>query len=470
MRSEISANAQAILLLTAPFLAGRQRSSVRPLGPGEHRRLARQLREMHHEPADLLAPDSGSLLHRCSSVPDPTRLGQLLGRGFLLGQAMERWRARAIWVLSRADDGYPRRLKKRLGEEAPPVIYGCGDAGLLDAGGLAVVGSRSASESLLQYTKDVGRLAATARSALVSGGARGVDQAAMHGALEAGGRVTGVLGDSLEKAVMRREYREALMSGRLVLICPYDPAARFQIGHAMQRNKLIYALADAALVVHSDHERGGTWTGAVEQIEKLKFVPVFVRSEGKTGKGLDGLLQRGAKPWPNPKTQDALEELLSALPAAHPDSPDQQSLTLGVRDELAPLDGARKTESPAGESTFERPSTVSLTPADPLFGTVREILAAMEGPRNEARVAECLQVSRTQAGTWLKRFVEERIRVLFTRNDVQRTEAQVAETLKVSRPLARGILNRLVEEGTVRKLSRPARYRSADSIGLLFDR
>ena len=79
----------------------------------------------------------------------------------------------------------------------------------------------------------------------------------------------GVLADSLDKAVMRREHREALMDGRLALITSYDPAARFIVGHAMQRNKLIYALADSALVVSSDYEKGGTWARAVEQLEPI---------------------------------------------------------------------------------------------------------------------------------------------------------------------------------------------------------
>jgi DNA processing protein len=63
------------------------------------------------------------------------------------------------------------------------------------------------------------------------------------------------------------------MEGQLVLVSPYDPGAGFNVGNAMQRNKLIYALADAALVVNSDFEKGGTWTGAVEQLDKLKLVP-----------------------------------------------------------------------------------------------------------------------------------------------------------------------------------------------------
>ena len=92
------------------------------------------------------------------------------------------------------------------------------------------------------------------------------------------------------------------MDGQLVLISPYDPSAGFNVGHAMQRNKLIYALADAALVVSSDYEKGGTWAGAVEQLEKLRLVPVYVRSNGETGKGLEALRRKGALPWPNPET------------------------------------------------------------------------------------------------------------------------------------------------------------------------
>ena len=74
----------------------------------------------------------------------------------------------------------------------------------------------------------------------------------MRGALEAGGRVCGVLADSLERQAMTREHRNMLLDGQLTLISPFDPNARFHAGNAMQRNKLVYALSDAALVVSSD--------------------------------------------------------------------------------------------------------------------------------------------------------------------------------------------------------------------------
>ncbi len=203
---------------------------------------------------------------------------------------------------------------------------------MLDEGGLAVVGSRKVEEDLIEYTEDVGRLSAEARKAIISGGARGIDQAAMSGALEAGGRSVGILAHGLERAVLNRRNRNALLDGQLVLVCPYDPTARFLVGHAMQRNKLIYALSDTALVVNSDHGHGGTWTGATEQLAKLRFVSVYVRANGKRSKGLEGLLDRGAKPWPEPKTPNALlgilrDDLPPDSPSA-PTSPTQYNLSL----------------------------------------------------------------------------------------------------------------------------------------------
>lgn len=311
MSRSISANTQAILLLTAPLLAGRSERSSDALTPGEYKRFARFLGEEGWQPADLLASDAEGLLKQCEQLVDGDRLARLLARGFLLSQAVEHWQTRAIWVLSHADPEYPQRLKERLREDAPPILYGCGDASVLETGGLAVVGSRQADDALLDFTDRVGRLTARAKQTLVSGGARGVDQAAMRGALEAGGVVTGVLANGLEQAALQSENRGVLMDGRLILFSPYDPAAGFNVGHAMQRNKLIYALADAALVVNSDFEKGGTWAGAVEQLKKLRFVPVYVRSDGEDSKGLKALRRKGAFRWPNPKTSEELAEALA---------------------------------------------------------------------------------------------------------------------------------------------------------------
>src|SRR5439155_7133203 len=294
MSAPLTPNTQAILLLTAPLIIGRSDENSELLTLSEYNRLARLLREKQRQPADLIGSGAGDIIGICAAVFGRERLAALLARGFLLSQAVERWNSRAIWVVSRADAGYPRRLKTRLKEDAPPVLYGCGDVALLENGGLAVVGSRHVDDELISYTENVGRLAAEAGRALISGAAKGIDRAAMNGALQAGGAVVGVMSDSLERGALARDNREPLINKKLVLISPYDPSAGFNVGHAMQRNKAIYALADAALVVKSDFEKGGTWAGAIEQLEGLRFVPVFVRNGANVGKGNVALLQRGA--------------------------------------------------------------------------------------------------------------------------------------------------------------------------------
>lgn len=446
--SVLSPNTQAILLLTAPLIAGRGTPSPDLLTPGEYKRLARHLREIQRQPADLVSPGAVEIIRACQSVIDEGRLQRLLTRGFLLSQVIEHWQARAIWVVSRADPEYPRRLKARLREDAPAVLYGCGNIGLLETGGLAVVGSRRVSDDLIDFTMSIGKLAARAGRTIVSGGARGVDQAAMRGASESGGKVIGVLAENLEKTVMNREERNHLRDGNLVLVSAYDPSAGFNVGHAMQRNKLIYALADTSLVVSSDLNKGGTWAGAVEQLDKLKFVPVFVRTIGDFSVGLDGLRKKGALPWPNPQDVDSLEAVFNvAMPTstATPQadfslfsndvpSPDDTKPTApmildaapvpeAASELLAPCDVASDAQSLVTASE-EPPSVISecvapmdevkkpprpeSTPAEVLFAAVRTtIRQLLSVPMKDAEIAAALDVSSAQAKAWLQRLVDE---------------------------------------------------------------
>ena len=472
MSTDFSTNSRAILLLTAPLIAGRGKASVNPLTTGEYHRLARRLGELRRVPADLLGLDAESLVVECRNDVDSGRLERLLGRGFLLGQAVERWRSRAIWVVSQADAGYPRRLKKRLGESAPLVLYGCGDAALPNAGGLAVVGSRNVKVTLIEYTREIGRLAAAARRAVISGGARGVDQAAMRGALEAGGNVVGILADSLERVVVRREHRDGLNDGRLTLLSPYDPAARFSVGHAMRRNKLIYALADAALVVDSDYGRGGTWAGATEQLEKLRSVPVHVRADGNVGKGLDELRKRGAQPWPNPGTGTELEAILDAPHGAGAGASRQKTRSSGRDGRSGRVEGDRHAQAPARATTSEPRVPTPSIPADELFAAVVELLERLGEPRTDDRVAQELQVSKNQARAWLQRFFDGKLRERFEETGMPWTVAELADGLGLPVFPVRGGLKRLVARGVVEKVPRcrPARYRLTGSIGPLFDR
>ena len=120
------------------------------------------------------------------------RLSELLERGVALALAVEGWTNKGLWVLSRSDDRYPQRLKGRgKRSQAPPVLYGAGDPFLLSGGGLAIVGSREASEEALDLARSVARACAEQEIQVVSGGARGVDNEAMIAALASGGSAVG---------------------------------------------------------------------------------------------------------------------------------------------------------------------------------------------------------------------------------------------------------------------------------------
>jgi len=191
----------------------------------------------------------------------------------------------------------PAKLRDSLKHQAPTVLFGSGEIHLLRRAGVAVIGSRDIDEAGASFAKEIGRKTVAAGLPVVSGGARGTDRIAMDGAMEADGKAIGALADSLETTIRKSDVRDLLLDGRLVLLTPYAPTAGFSVGAAMGRNKLIYGLADFAVVVSSDYQTGGTWAGAVEAL-KAGWCPVFVRDSETVPKGNRELLKLGAAPLP----------------------------------------------------------------------------------------------------------------------------------------------------------------------------
>lgn len=284
-----SGNSDAVLLLTA-HLSGSDDSGAKPLTTEEWWAFAHWLKERNATLENLLENADEVLGGRSDPRGTTERIKRLLDRGSALGLAKDKWAQAGLWWLTSADEDYPARLKKRLGQASPAVLYGCGCRTLLCSmsyRGIAVVGSRDASENDLSWTQAFGEAVAEAGYSVVSGGARGIDQAAMFGALDKGGTVVGILADSLLRASSSKMYRSYLRSQDLVLISSFNPEAGFTVGKAMQRNKYIYCLSDKALVVHSGI-KGGTWEGAIENMKK-QWVPIWIRRDSD-GSGNTALL------------------------------------------------------------------------------------------------------------------------------------------------------------------------------------
>lgn len=291
--TRLSPDTEAILLLCGRF-GSERREHHAPLTQKEYERLTKWLLECKLRPSDLLGGDLPSRLSDLVHAGlERARVESLIARGTALALALEKWQRSGLWVLSRSDAAYPRRLKKKLGQSAPPLLYGAGEISLLDEGGLAVVGSRNASEAALEFTRDVARACARDGLGVVSGGAKGVDVAAMQGAGEAGGVVIGVLAADLLRASVNRQNRMGIQSGQLVLTSPFNPEAGFNAGNAMARNRYIYAFADYALVVDSAEGEGGTWAGATENLRHA-WTPLYVRTPGENP-GNKALIAKGAQ-------------------------------------------------------------------------------------------------------------------------------------------------------------------------------
>lgn len=398
----IGAKAQAVLLLTGHF--GRpDRSAPKPLTASEWGRLAQWLHERGAGPERLLEDDPKAALPDWEDRKvSHERLRYLLGRGAALGLALEKWERAGLWVMTRADPDYPTRLKRRLAWSSPPVLFGAGQRPLVDRGGLAVVGSRDASEADLEFARALGAQAASQGIQVVSGGARGIDEAAMMGALAGGGNVVGVLADSLLRASTSARYRRALMAKQLALVSPFHPEAGFQRGNAMARNREIYCLADGAAVVHAKKEGGGTWSGATADLER-GWVPLWAKRSADAGSGNAALVSLGARWLPEPLA--AVSDLFEPAPStahAQPGSAAGEELPLPFVSESPPS----YDEAPA-----RAPSQAVAAPLDDLslYELFLHHLARLTagGPASSEAVRKALAIDRPQVQKWLGRAVKE---------------------------------------------------------------
>jgi len=418
----LSQNTQAILLLTGYFNPASS-SNIKPLTVGEWSRFAEYLKNKTIQPNQLLESDYLSLLEGfVDKSITLERINALLKRGTAMAVALEKWSRTNIWVISRADKEYPERLKKKLGHNSPPILYGCGNKALLNKGGIGVVGSRNVSEQDLDYTKQLGAKVAESGFSIVSGGAKGVDQAAMLATLEIEGTVIGIMADSLFRASSSRQYRQHIINNNLLLITPFYPEAGFNAGNAMQRNKYIYCLSDATVVVHSGKPKGskrggGTWTGALENLKK-SWVPLWVKQtdDAKAGNAL--IVQEGAHWLSDDIQQVVIEQLLhmpsdSTLITSDDIFSEAQCETTGIEEAVLPTAKPEPLETEVvttveqkedgGESmaSFNMPETFY-----EYFLLLAEPLLQEEKPVDE--LVKVLDINKTQLNVWLKKAVEDK--------------------------------------------------------------
>jgi predicted Rossmann fold nucleotide-binding protein DprA/Smf involved in DNA uptake len=266
-------------------------------------------------PVELLLDCAHRLLEPGEAEQVEARLGALSA----VEDALAELQMLGICALSEFDDDYPRRFHATLGSKKPPLLFFAGHPELLNRPSIGIVGSREADHAAQAFARSVAEAAVEEGYAVVSGGAKGIDQVSMKAAYDAGGDSIGFLAESLVRRAAKEP--EVIEGGSVCLATPYSPDAPFSVGNAMGRNKLIYGHAVATVVVSAASGSGGTWAGAVEAI-RLNL-PVVVRCGPGAPDGNKELLKetRGGLFAQNPRPLADSAELWELVQELHTQSP-----------------------------------------------------------------------------------------------------------------------------------------------------
>lgn len=225
------------------------------------------------------------------------RVDELLKRSASVTFALERLQQMGIKITTFKDDDFPSILFYRLKDFCPPLLYSCGDSSIRENRFAGYVGSRTIGSEDIAWTQMMIEKNIKQEFAIVTGGAKGIDNVALTYALNQGGKVVVFLPDNIRSKLRDPLYQQNIIDGNLLVyshVSPMDRGGRNSfVAAAMERNKLIYALSAATAVVKSDLNKGGTWAGATEAM-RHKWTQVFVW-DNKNYPGNQKLIELGAR-------------------------------------------------------------------------------------------------------------------------------------------------------------------------------
>lgn len=172
--------------------------------------------------------------------------------------------------ITRLNPLYPGSVRRRLGLDAPGVLWAKGDVTLLGKPAVAVIGSRDLREGNRDFAEEAGRQIAKQGYVLVSGNANGADKTAQNACLEAGGYVISIVADSLQKQPLTE---------RVLYLSLDDFDRSFSPQRALHRNHVIHTLAQLTIAAQCTLGKGGTWDGILANL-KQGWTPVCILADG----------------------------------------------------------------------------------------------------------------------------------------------------------------------------------------------
>ena len=285
-------NSTIIISLCSQLCTG---DGIVPLEPREWSNLAEKMMALGMQPANLMdfSEEDFSKILGMSSL-ETERMQKLLNRTGRLSFELADLDVLGVHIVTRADREYPQKLKAKLKNHCPPLFYYAGNLQILNSNCAGFVGSRSILPVDADFAKNAVNKTLNNGYTIVSGGAKGVDSISTGTALMSGGRAIEFLADSMLRRYKNTDAYDAVQDGRLLLISLVKPSAGFNVGNAMARNKFIYAQADGVVVVKSDYNKGGTWSGATDNL-KNGWSTTYCWNNAEY-QGNQAIIQKGAIP------------------------------------------------------------------------------------------------------------------------------------------------------------------------------
>lgn len=274
INNRMNENSQAIIIFCSHLCVP---ENVDPLSTSEWSKLAEALMNHKLEPKDLLnlnEYETASILSGTKISSE--RLMRLMDRSAGLFTEVSMYVSEGINIYTRADKEYPVKLKKKLKQKCPPMFYCAGDIEISELHVVGYSGSREIDSNDEEFTRKTVRKTCRYNFGVVSGGAKGVDSIAANTALEEGMPVIEYIAGGLSAILKKKDIREHVIKKHRLILSEMLPDSAFTVGSAMSRNKYIYAHSEGTVIIKSDLNKGGTWTGAQENI-KHEWSKIFCR-------------------------------------------------------------------------------------------------------------------------------------------------------------------------------------------------
>ena len=199
-----------------------------------------------------------------------------------------------IKILQLEDKAYPEVLKNIY--SPPSKLFYKGEILAEDCNAVAIVGSRRCTAYGMQMSEKIAFDLALRGITVVSGMAKGIDQAAHRGAIKAGGRTIAVMGSGFNHIYppgSERLVREIIEQG--AVITEYTNDIRPFRMNFPKRNRIISGLSKGVIVVEAAEKSGALITVdfALDQGKDIFAVPG--RMDSAASRGTNLLIQNGAK-------------------------------------------------------------------------------------------------------------------------------------------------------------------------------